>query len=131
MRVQTSFLAFALCGVLATTTEEVPYLVLHAWYYFDNFTEFVDVGAAAGFNAIRVTADWGAMETTPGNIDFSQLDARLDYVISTKKLPAIISIWTRRPNSGDDPVLARTEEMANSTGSFVQVQNKNTNKTCN
>lgn len=101
--------------------EEPRYLALHAWYNFDNFTEFVDAGAEAGFNVIRLTADWAEMEKDPRSMpDFSQLDDKLAYVIETKKLSAMITIWLRRPSTGNDPVLARTEEMANFTGSVIQ-----------
>jgi hypothetical protein len=77
------------------------YLLLGTWY--GGATKaFVDTGVAAGFNSVRVTADWGQMEKVPGVIDWSVLDNQTAYVHNSK-LPLVFNIWCRR--SGPDAVV--------------------------
>ena len=85
---------------LRATTGTAPvspprYLVLGTWYGKAT-PAFVDAGKAAGFNAVRVTANWGNMETTPGVIDWSVLDNQTAYVHDIAKLPLIFNIWCQR-----------------------------------
>lgn len=78
------------------------YLLLGTWY--GGATKaFVDTGVAAGFNSVRVTADWGQMEKVPGMIDWSLLDNQTAYVHDRCKLPLVFNIWCRR--SGPDEVV--------------------------
>ena len=52
--------------------EDKRYMLLGSWYGGAT-PSFVDAGVAAGFNSVRVTADWGAMETARGVINWSVL----------------------------------------------------------
>jgi hypothetical protein len=86
----------------AAAAEGKRYMLLGTWS--GGATKaFVDAGVAAGFNSVRVTADWGAMEKTPGVIDWSVLDNQTSYVHDVAKLPLVFNIWCRR--SGPDAVV--------------------------
>lgn len=77
-------------------------MLLGTWYGGAT-RAFVDAGVAAGFNSVRVTADWGRMETAPGVIDWSVLDNQTAYVHDVSKLPLVFNIWCRR--NGPDAVV--------------------------
>jgi hypothetical protein len=81
------------------------YMLLGTWYGGAT-APFVDAGVRAGFNSVRVTADWGAMETAPGAIDWSVLDKQTAYVNDVAKLPLVFNIWCRR--GGPDAVVPRS-----------------------
>ena len=88
------------------------YLVLGSWYNSAS-NEYLDIGLAAGHNAVRLTADWGNMEQTPGNIEWSWLDDRVAYVLS-KGVPLIFNIWLRR--NDPDTVVPLSGMAVNSHG---------------
>ena len=86
----------------AVSSDDPRYMLLGTWY--GGATQpFVDAGVAAGFNSVRVTADWGRMETAPGVIDWSVLDNQTAYVHDVSKLPLVFNIWCRR--NGPDAVV--------------------------
>lgn len=89
----------------APISSKKRYLVLGTWYRQAglDFNNFVDAGGQAGFNSIRITADWGQMQLQPGVIDWSVLDAYSAYVIEQKNLPVIYNLWLRR-NDPDEVV---------------------------
>ena len=76
------------------------YLVLGTWYGHAT-PAFVDAGKAAGFNSVRVTANWGNMETSPNVINWSVLDNQTAYINDVAKLPLVFNIWCQRYHPDD------------------------------
>ena len=74
------------------------YMVLGTWGHGAGAAtpDFVDAAAAAGFNAVRVTANWGYMEQAPGVIDWALLDNQTAYIHDVAKLPLCFNIWCQR-----------------------------------
>jgi len=85
------------------------YLILNVWTgdntatALEKFKAEVNAGKKVGFNAIKVHASWQLCESNPGNYVFSQIDARLDYVIKEMRLPAALYIdLTRAVEDGNN-----------------------------
>ena len=74
------------------------YMVLGTWGHGAGAAtpEFVDAAVDAGFNAVRVTANWGYMEQAPGVIDWALLDNQTAYIHDVAKLPLAFNIWCQR-----------------------------------
>ena len=92
------------------------YMVLGTWGHGAGSATpaFVDAGVAAGFNAVRVTANWGYMEQTPGVIDWKQLDNQTAYIHDVAKLPLSFNIWCQRYHPDD--VVPRSGMAEDQTG---------------
>lgn len=84
-------------GGVARRADKAPkrYMVLGTWGHGAGAAtpEFVDAGVTAGFNAVRVTANWGYMEQKPGVIDWRVLDNQTAYIHDVAKLPLAFNIW--------------------------------------
>ena len=87
-------------------------LALGTWYGHAT-PAFVDAGKRAGFNSVRVTANWGNMETSPGVIDWEVLDNQTAYIHSVG-LPLIVNVWCQRFHPDD--VLPRSGFAVTQTG---------------
>lgn len=101
------------------------YLILNVWTgdntatAWEKFKAEVNAGKKVGCNAVKVHASWQLCESNPGSYDFSQIDARLDYVIKEMRLPAALYIdLTRAVDSNNSSFISSADIQCDINGNF-------------